>query len=155
MPNSRLIPGRLYAIRRPEHLAGRTVGCDGEGDLFDPITARAVELPALFRLRPDWFSVDPTAFNAQLPEPPTVKELVHAAVTAWPDSTRVMLRERLLGCNPRSKGFTLDTLSDALSDDPRITMWKDGVQVTKLGHNQRCCTFRPHSSANLTTTVVS
>lgn len=111
----------------PRELASPT------GEVFRP--------GSLYVARPEWFFRAADTFNPAPCAVPTVAQLARAAVAAWPDLMRAELHGRLMSCCPRAR-FTADTLSNALSCDPGIAMFRDGVRVEGAGHDARCCTFR-------------
>ena len=110
--------------------------------LCDLRSGRVWTLKTLQRNRTEWFLQRVDGFNPPGVQVPTLKELVWEAVRAYPDLMREELYSLLMECRVRAR-FSVDTVSGALSDDPRIEMFKDGVRVEKVGHNARYCTFRP------------
>lgn len=109
--------------------------------VVDPETGEVSTLMKHHANRPEWY-MQRQQFNPKpRPEDVTLRELVFETVRAYPGLDRVEIFALANMARPRKK-FTIDSMSHALSEDPRIQMFdRGGTPVDRIEHNERYCTF--------------
>lgn len=129
-------------VRIPARIELKATGKD---QLTNEATGEVFRLMTFQSNRSEWFFQRTSGFNPPAVLIPTLQILTVEIVRAYPDRLMHELYDRLVDCDPRPgvRKLRIDSFSSALSQDPRIEMFKDGKKVERLEHNVRYCTFRP------------